>query len=347
MSSMDKELISIIVPVYNVEDYLERCVNSILNQTYSDFEILLIDDGSTDSSSKLCDILSMKDRRIKPFHKNNGGLGSARNYGIDHADGKYVCFVDSDDEVEKEYLFSLYTAMKDCDADLGVCGYYYSSGKYHQPYCLEDKVITAKELLERFACGDSAFYFSWNKLYKRELIQDMNARFSDRHCAEDMLFNSYFYRNVSHAVLIQKPLYIYYVNSGSLSNKRRPGFWNDMIMVYETFIDTCNYKSISDKCNSNLLAILLRNSVSNYFNSKTSLQECKQYINDCLEYRAFHEKSIETDKLGRIDRFAYYAFVNKKYWLAYMYMKLIKQIKSRFFRLFCKLRGSIHRERSK
>ena len=70
---MDNELISIIVPVYNVEDYLERCVNSILNQTYSDFEILLIDDGSTDSSSKLCDILSMKDRRIKPFHKNNGG----------------------------------------------------------------------------------------------------------------------------------------------------------------------------------------------------------------------------------------------------------------------------------
>ncbi len=339
---MDNELISVIVPVYNVENYLERCVDSVLNQTYSNFEILLIDDGSTDSSSKLCDILSRKDRRIKSFHKSNGGLGSARNYGIDYADGKYICFVDSDDEIEKEYLRFLYMAIKDCDVDMSICGYYYSAGGYHQPYCLENKVISVKELLENFACGNSVFYFSWNKLYKKKTIQDIKAQFFDRHCAEDMLFNSYYYRYVNRVALIEKPLYIYYVNLGSLSNKRRPGFWKDMIMVYETFIDTCNYKSISNKCNGNLLAVLLRNSISNYFNSKTTLQECKQYIDYCLEYKAFYERSVEVDKLGRIDRFAYHALINKKYRRVYMYMKLIKQIKLRFFPLFCKIRGSIH-----
>ena len=100
-------LISVVVPVYNVEDVLHFCIDSILNQTYSDFELLLVDDGSTDKSGDICDQYARKDTRIRVFHKENGGVSSARNLGIDNANGEYICFIDSDDYVNSEFLDSL------------------------------------------------------------------------------------------------------------------------------------------------------------------------------------------------------------------------------------------------
>ena len=97
-------LISVVVPIYNVEAYLEKCINSIINQTFSDLEILLIDDGSTDSSSDICDRYGSMDTRIKVLHKKNGGLSSARNAGIDLSKGDYLCFIDSDDYIDERYI---------------------------------------------------------------------------------------------------------------------------------------------------------------------------------------------------------------------------------------------------
>ena len=116
--------ISIIVPVYNVEKYLEKCVRSILAQTFTDFELILVDDGSPDSSGAMCDQFAEQDQRVKVIHKENGGLSDARNAGIEIATGEYLGFVDSDDYIADDMYELLYTNIVKEDADLSICGIY-------------------------------------------------------------------------------------------------------------------------------------------------------------------------------------------------------------------------------
>ena len=118
---VNNELISIVVPVYNVEKYIEKCVNSITNQVYNNLEIILVNDGSTDNSGKLCDSLSKLDDRIKVYHKENGGLSDARNYGVERANGKYIGFVDSDDFIDSDMYKTLYDVIKRENADVAEC----------------------------------------------------------------------------------------------------------------------------------------------------------------------------------------------------------------------------------
>lgn len=126
----DSELVSIVIPVYNVENYLKDCVNSVLQQTYSNIEVILVDDGSTDESGELCDALQEKSGKIIVIHKKNGGLSDARNCGIDRANGKYICFVDSDDLIANDYVESMKKHMGE-EVRISACGYchYYDSGK--------------------------------------------------------------------------------------------------------------------------------------------------------------------------------------------------------------------------
>lgn len=120
---MQLDKISIIVPVYNVEQYITRCIESITSQTYRNIEILLIDDGSTDNSGNICDEYQKKDSRVMTFHKTNGGLSDARNYGIKHASGQYLCFVDSDDYISKHMVEILYNNLIKYSADISACGF--------------------------------------------------------------------------------------------------------------------------------------------------------------------------------------------------------------------------------
>ena len=115
--------ISVIVPVYNVEKWLDRCINSILLQSFKNFELLLVNDGSTDNSIEICNNYLKSDERISVFNKKNGGLSDARNYGLSYAKGKYIVFVDSDDYIQENYLFELYHGIHDNDAEVAVCGY--------------------------------------------------------------------------------------------------------------------------------------------------------------------------------------------------------------------------------
>lgn len=126
----DDELISVVIPIYNVERYLKDCVNSVLQQTYKNIEIILVDDGSTDKSGKICEDLHKEFGKINVIHKKNGGLSDARNCGIDRATGKYICFIDSDDFVARDYISSLKENIQD-EVRISACGYchYYDSGK--------------------------------------------------------------------------------------------------------------------------------------------------------------------------------------------------------------------------
>ena len=123
------ELISVIVPVYNVEKYIDKCIKSIISQDYTNLEIWLVDDGSTDSSGEVCDKYAESDQRIIVIHKDNGGLSDARNVALDRMQGKYVLFIDSDDYIEKNYISYLYMLLKDYQSDISICNFKYVNEK--------------------------------------------------------------------------------------------------------------------------------------------------------------------------------------------------------------------------
>ncbi|MCQ4948498.1 glycosyltransferase family 2 protein [Bittarella massiliensis (ex Durand et al. 2017)] len=165
--------ISIIVPVYKVEAYLDRCVQSILNQTFSDFELILVDDGSPDRCGQMCDVYAQGDRRVRVIHKKNGGLSDARNAGIDAARGEYLGFVDSDDEIAPDMYESLYRLLQEGDADLSVCGLcdYFADGTAIPQAKQELKgVFAAEEALGEVLRGQSISVNAVNKLYKKNLF---------------------------------------------------------------------------------------------------------------------------------------------------------------------------------
>lgn len=168
-------MISVIVPVYNVETYLEKCLNSILAQTFQDLEVLIIDDGSTDRCGEICDRYARQDYRIRIFHTENHGLSAARNTGLDHMHGQYIGFVDSDDWIEPDMYERLFSIMKQTDADIVTCRFYQeyedkteeSSGPLKQ-FSVEGSNILRTYLLQHDICQDS-----WNNLFKAELFQSI------------------------------------------------------------------------------------------------------------------------------------------------------------------------------
>lgn len=170
---MEKDLISIIVPVYNVERYVQRCVTSIIDQSYKNLQIILVDDGSTDGSGRECDELALIDERIEVIHKKNGGLSDARNVGIDCAKGAFIGFVDSDDYIEGDMYEVLYKAVIQSEADFASCGYYeeYIDKVEIKRCCSEVKVLDrTNAYAELFSREGSLGCSSWTKLFKRRLF---------------------------------------------------------------------------------------------------------------------------------------------------------------------------------
>lgn len=168
--------VSIIVPVYNSENTLERCISSLLNQTYKDYELLIINDGSTDRSAEICDSYATKDDRIKVFHKQNGGVSSARNQGLDNVSGKWVTFVDSDDWVDELYIETLVESSSCVDLVLG----YATLVNYpnRQQVCRQEMVIKSDEYYKLFSeCDLGVRTAPWNKLFKFQIIHDNDIRF--------------------------------------------------------------------------------------------------------------------------------------------------------------------------
>ena len=181
-------LISVIVPVYNVEDYLRKCLDSIVNQTYKNLEIILIDDGSTDNSGKICDEYAAKDNRIKLIHKPNGGLSDARNAGLEIAKGEYIGFVDSDDYIAEDMYEFLYNFAAENNLDVAMCTAcnVYDNGKIEHPRDFETILLSKKdEIIENLfinKCGGSAVNV-WSKLFKKEVLN--NCKFAIGKTSED------------------------------------------------------------------------------------------------------------------------------------------------------------------
>lgn len=216
--------ISIIVPVYNVEKYLENCIESILNQTFKDFELILVDDGSTDNSGKICDIYEKKDSRIKVIHKNNGGLSSARNTGLDIACGKYVGFVDSDDSIHPKMYEVLYNLIEKYKSDISCCNYKYTydiSNQNHEELNLNEVIEMSNiEAIEKLYDKDLGvrLVVAWNKLYHKRLFENIRYEIGRIH-EDEFIAHRILYR-CKKIVYINNELYYYLQRKDSIMSKK-------------------------------------------------------------------------------------------------------------------------------
>ena len=168
-------LISIIVPIYKVEKYLQRCIDSLISQTYKNIEIILVDDGSPDSCGSICDKNAIKDKRIRVIHKSNGGLSSARNAGLDVCSGDYIMFVDSDDWVEPDFCKDAYASITSYGVDLSVFGYYEFRNDKKIVFCTpKPRIADSEEALKLILQMDDVVYnFAWNKIYHKRLFNKL------------------------------------------------------------------------------------------------------------------------------------------------------------------------------
>ena len=227
-------LISVIVPIYNVERYLRQCLDSLINQTYNELEVIMVDDGSKDSSGKICDEYSEKYDNFKVVHKENAGLGMARNTGFEHIKGEYVTFVDSDDYLEPDCIATLYNELRNKDVDMCKGGFkrVIDSGKIVSNRIYDNELFQGekakKEMLPRMIGSsptkhDSIEMCVWGALYNTKPIFEHNLRFpSERELiSEDLVFNIDYMQYANGACTIDKAGYNYRVNLGSLSTSYR------------------------------------------------------------------------------------------------------------------------------
>lgn len=215
-----KPQVSVIVPVFNVEEWLDRCVKSILRQNFKNYEILLIDDGSTDKSGAICDAYQEKYKKVKAFHKQNGGLSDARNFGINMAQGEYYVFVDSDDFIDKEYISVLYNAIKQYDTDVSMCSCRCCKENGEKIFSFniaEDKIISGKQLLNNVFDKKNGMVYTvvWTKMYKKQLFSEL--RFEKGRNYEDEYLNPKLFWNVGKVAVVSKPLYNYVIRQGSIT----------------------------------------------------------------------------------------------------------------------------------
>ena len=215
-----KELISIIVPIYNSEKTLERCINSILSQTYKNIELILVDDGSIDSSSLICKNWTKLDKRVKYFYKENSGAGDTRNYGISKSKGKYICFVDSDDEILKEFCQTLIDLKHKYNVDIVGCSNFdtLENSNKNIPRFLDyhSGIINSKKaILDILYQNKNSWGAVWNKLFSREILEKY--KFPNTSSLEDYaitlkVFNEYKVYIMNHYIYIILMIIHYHID---------------------------------------------------------------------------------------------------------------------------------------
>lgn len=235
--------VSIIVPVYGVEKYIEECILSMLAQTYENLEILLVDDGGKDRAPGICDRYGTKDGRIKVIHKPNGGAASARNAGLDAATGDYICFVDGDDAVDCRYVERLLETIREGDGDIGVCGFHNWSKTEKIAFKPEKTGIYSREeyllrFLEDWSCS-----LLWNKIFRRDVIGDL--RMAEGHKVDDEFFTYQVVMNARRVVVTDTPLYDYRIRRSSVMQDMGPH--QERIMRDRIEYVTTRYRNIAQQ----------------------------------------------------------------------------------------------------
>lgn len=296
------DLISVIVPVYNVENYIDECVNSLINQTYVDIEIILVDDGSTDNSGILCDNFAKIDSRIKSLHKSNGGLSDARNYGINHSSGKYIMFVDSDDVVDKNIVYELHEHLKyNLDSDLVVSQltHFYDGKDPNYFHSLNTKLMTNEEAIEDFLYQKVIPTSACGKLYKKDILTDIrfvkDQRFEDNEFVFKILLNS------NNIIFSESKLYAYRHRENSITTTKFDEKEFDIIMIgkkileySESLNEQIRLAAKTYQC-TNCLRLYLT-ATDDYINDYRFVY-CKNYIKDCFSEIFLRSKARKKMKI--------------------------------------------------
>lgn len=291
------DLISIVIPIYNTEEYLNRCLDSVLNQSYKNLEILLINDGSTDSSEKICLEYAKNDKRIKYIKKENGGIASARNLGIEIATGKYIGFVDSDDVIDKNMYEILYKNLVNTGANLSICEVVRFSNIPNFTEENESIIYSKEELLKIILEDEKICNYAVNKLFNLELIR--NIRFPIGKLLEDVGTIYKFILNSDKIVYTNSKLYGYYSRNGSVSKNISQKFIYDYFEMIE--------KRYEDLKEYNLGDYLILNKVNVILCSFIDLSHNRHLLkdnefNDFMKQKRLELKKLNTKNIKKINK---------------------------------------------
>lgn len=322
---MNEEKISVIIPVYNVQECLDLSIKSILDQTYSNLEIILVDDGSTDRSGDICDEWGKMDDRIKVFHKKNGGLSDARNYGLQMATGDYISFIDSDDYIDSMFYEKLYSLIKHYNVDISCCRFDIFDEIEYAPWYSEAPIADGHD-----ECMDARLFLLnttdfkhgyttpsvWDRLYHRSVLEGIE--FPKGKNYEDVFFSTYVISKSKKIAFLDECLYHYRVRKGSLSNG---GTILDKRVITDLFylrdkqleyLDEIKYHDVLTQYRAKYVA-----EAAYYF----SFNPYKEYDNEIILF-------IAKWKFKLCDISIIYKYAKKKYilkaWFPFLYSKLIK-----------------------
>lgn len=322
-----KKLISIVLPIYNVENYIEKCMESVLNQTYKNIEIILVDDGSPDNCPIICDQYVKEDNRVKVVHKENGGLSDARNAGIKVANGDYITFIDSDDYVDKDYVEFLYNTIEETDADIAIGGHrvIYDSGKIIEKETHENSVLEPKKVLERILYDDGIDLSAWGKLYKRYLFNDI--KFPKGRLFEDSATTYMLVDKANKIAINSISKYNYIIRKNSISNAKFSPKKMDLITSTREMNEYVKnkYPDLKNAANRRLMYA--------YLSTLSQLAKCKEKYpkeeKEMTDYIKTHGNEIlkdkrvpKRDKFGIISLkfgFGFYKFIWR------LYLKITKR----------------------
>ncbi|MGG3557256.1 glycosyltransferase family 2 protein [Peribacillus frigoritolerans] len=312
---MGEVLVSIIVPIFNVEKYLRGCLDSIIHQTYSNIEIILVNDGSTDTSYEICMEYEKSDKRVILIDKKNGGLSSARQAGIDKAQGEFFCTVDSDDYIEKDFVEKMHKQISTEKSDICVCATReYSKNlsrirgfnqNVNSPVhvSLEDLKNNYNILLGRYYMSDS-----WNKIYRRDFVKNSKVVFSlcKQYNGTDLLFNHLLLLHLPKISVLNEPLYNYQILENSRVRRKNKQLQKGFMIIISRIInevEKLNYSKIMNNQLCCLYVNLLRVAAQDVFNSRSNSKELKSEFNEFLtENRRFllenQRLNLSTKQMG-------------------------------------------------
>ena len=280
---MKMNLVSIIVPVYNVEPYLEKCINSILNQTYKDFELILVDDGSPDNCPAICDEYAKKDSRITVIHKQNGGVSSARNEGIKIAKGEFIWFVDSDDYIETNALEILSGYIEKSPSDL----YIFEQG-LSEKFDIDNLNNLFYEHYFKYHFG----FAPWNKIYKNSILQSSSLFFdTEETVGEDLLFNVNYYTKINSLKFLDEKLYHYVVRENSAMTTYDDKRYEKQMRLYFKI-----HNLLKDYVSHEVLAVLFLMHIISGLNQsfkKFNLFKFRKIIKEYLTQTSFDKKTFK------------------------------------------------------
>lgn len=313
-------MLSVVIPAYNCEKYIERCIKSVLKQTYKNIEIIVIDDGSTDRTEEICNRLVLENKNIVYKRVVNGGCSAARNLGIKMANGKYIAFLDSDDWLDVKMYEKMMKKIEEKDADIVICGYKKIGEKGNLLNIVEGPNLQEKK--DFLDTKMEWFSAPWNKIYSREMIDKYRIKFLvGTSIGEDMLFNFLAFYLAKKIVGVEEPLYNYYMNMGSISNNYKNRL--DIYIILENLLRFLKKRGDYEEYKEKLIECFLYHGIRYPFDV---LQDLKDKKNE--DWKVLYEKIKKRikrfDELQTKETRKYYGY--RVFRLKMMFLKKYKKM---------------------